>query len=127
MMKGLDVHQLIKVNQIAQSKIHSHKHRGFDIQVDRAKVMKMIFDGLKSGCAYCGVDMKIYNNLDGLQPPDNMLTLDVVNPSCRVLSEDNIKMICCHCNQIKGHKDLDDFIFHCRMIADNAEYLMSSK
>ncbi len=127
MLLNLDAHQLLKINQIATSKIQSHKHRGFDIQVDKAEVMKMIFKGLKSGCAYCGVDMRICSNLDGLQPPDNMLTLDVVNPSYRVLSEDNIKMICCRCNQIKGNKDLDDFVFHCRMIADKADNLMASK
>lgn len=109
---------------MARSRIESHRQRGFELKVNRADVMHLIYQGLKNGCAYCGCELEMGEHVDGQAPPDNMITLEVIDPTRRVLDETNIKMVCDRCNRIKGSMNLDDFYWQCRLIADNLEGMM---
>jgi len=113
----VDVYHLMKVHEIAKSKKQSHRARGFKIDVATEEIVKRMYKALGGGCEYCGCEMHLNNGIGG-HPLDNLLTLDIVNPSSRVLSDENMAFICCKCNQMKGNMDLDDFLWQCSLISE---------
>lgn len=117
----IDAHLAAKISKMATSKIKAHKKRGFKIQTNKGEIMMLIYHGLKNPCPYCGGTMQIPELVDGKPHPHNLMTLEVVNPSNRVLSKENIVMACERCNKMKGPMDLSVFFKQCKKVLNHLE------
>lgn len=93
----------------SKNTIMSHKRRGFHIMLKRKEIFLMGMDALEAGCEICGCIMTPTTSSKCQSP--NEMSLDVINPEDKRLSQVNSQVICCSCN-------------HGKMGLSNMEYIM---
>jgi hypothetical protein len=80
------------------------RNKSFELSFEQAKAM------FTSPCHYCKKPAKLneYNGLNGIDRVDNSrgYHLDNTVPCCKV------------CNYMKGVLDMDEFLVHCKRVAD---------
>lgn len=110
-----------QIQNWVRNTLSDHKTRKFEIAINPSDLYKMAIEGLTNGCAYCGQEMRFKRPGNGEQNYNEMLTLDILNPTRRVISIDNIRIVCYQCNVMKRSFQLDEFIAHCGAVWSHAE------
>lgn len=105
------------IKKYATEVIKSHKNRGFVIGISNERLAWFITRKLVFGCNYCGCDLKYYYGKvpQHLIKP-NSISIDIINPNRRILSENNIQLLCHQCNQTKARNPHGEFVRFCNMI-----------
>lgn len=96
------------------------KLKDYDYQAPRLysyktmrKIREKLYHKQEGKCAYCGVDvvMTSHHPMDfGYDP--NLAVTDHILPLCRggATEEENLCVVCCWCNCVKGKKSLEEFL-----------------
>lgn len=99
----------------AQSVIHNHKYRNFEVKISIEELEALIAPALDNGCFYCGEEMAI--NIDSGHIKPNSATLDTIDSSKRSLEHGNIRIICNSCNAGKSTLSEKEYIRKCKKVA----------
>jgi hypothetical protein len=92
----------------AESSIHGHKRKGYDVQIDIYE-LEQIAKQIKQ-CQYCG-NILIYATGKN-KTLDETPTMDRINRE-KVITKNNIQIICHKCNAMKSYRKHDEFIQQC--------------
>lgn len=93
--------------RMARNVREDHMKRGFRNEISLSDLAEVIREGFKRGCRYCKTELVLNNSYDGHLY--NSISIDIIDPNRRVLSADNIQVICYCCNQVKGRMTPDEF------------------
>ncbi len=79
-----------------------HKQRGFQVKMTQNELYKLGLQAYKDGCPICGSAFEV-----GCAPVTiNSLTLDIVDPTMRILAPGNVQCVCWGCNNEKNLKSM---------------------
>jgi hypothetical protein len=93
--------------RMARNVREDHMKRGFRNEIAMSELADIIRKGFENGCKYCKSGLVLNNSYDGHKC--NSITVDIIDPNRRVLSKDNIQIICYCCNQAKGRMSEEEF------------------
>jgi 5-methylcytosine-specific restriction endonuclease McrA len=99
-----------KANKLFISIKHRCKNFGLDFRITVKEIFNLMIKHKRCEC--CGRKLKIHrriivNRIPGTRMPDNLLTIDRVNPRLGY-TIDNIAVLCNRCNRIKSNATIKE-------------------
>lgn len=97
--------------------INAHLRKGCIIQVSIEEVEELCRN--TPNCKICGIEFK-WGEKKSIHSP----SLDRINNE-KILTNDNIQILCWRCNTVKGNMTMKEFIEYCNMVSE--KFLLKSK
>lgn len=100
----------------AQHSITSHRQAGYKMTITKYDLE--VLAKQTSNCCYCNTEL-IYGNGEhggGKKASNQIPTMDRINGD-KVITKENIRIICWRCNKTKSNRTHEEFVEYCKNIA----------
>ena len=94
--------------------LDKHEKRGLVINIKNDELLELLSEALENGCPYCGY--KLAFGEGNVEP--NSPSLDLIDPSNKVIEKSNIQILCQSCNAGKYTLTSEQFIDKCCRVAE---------